>query len=159
MGKADLDPKVLAKMHARLGRQMMAMQVQIRWDDPRVLEKGREWRRQAQYLADEFNHYGADATRLLGNYGDLPQGKDQVCVPAMLADAIMSVLLSLPRAEHGRRPKPSTLIAKRLVEAGFPKRMSARLAARLAYGETREQIRRRFRSSGPKLGKRPKPRK
>jgi hypothetical protein len=128
--------------------------MQIEWDDPRVLKIGAAYRRQAYDLADEFNSYGADATRLLDNNCG---GPDQVCVPTKFADAIMALLLSLPRAKRGRRPKPSTLRFKRLVWRGLSKRKASRIESSLTCDETGEQIRRRGRSSGPKLRKRPKP--
>jgi hypothetical protein len=133
------------------------MAAQVDWNDPRVLKIGADYRREAHDLADEFNSYGADATRLLGSYRDLPTEKRDVCVPVKFADVIMAVLLSLPSAKRGRPVKPSTSRARRLVADGLSKREAARISA-FSY-ETPEQIRRRFRSSGPKLRKRPKPTK
>jgi hypothetical protein len=130
------------------------------WYDPRVLKIGADYRREAHELADEFNSYGADATRLLGSYRDLPREKQDVCVPVKFADAIMAVLLSLPSAKRGRPLKPSTQRVRRLVADGLSKREAARhVSAFYSAYETPEQIRRRFRSSGPKVRKRPKPTK
>ena len=76
------------------------------WDDPRLRAIGRRYAAEAFELADELAAYGADASRLL------TPGKPEtssrpwdVALPTMFADALMALLLSLPR----RHEKPGAL--------------------------------------------------
>jgi hypothetical protein len=71
------------------------------WDDPRIRAIGRRYALEAFDLADELNAYGADATQLLLSWRELdPDRPRNVAIPAMFADALMALLLSLPRPQE-----------------------------------------------------------
>jgi hypothetical protein len=68
------------------------------WDDPSIRAIGRRYAAEAYYLASELHHYGADAAELLKPQHDPTRPRD-VAIPAMFADVLMAVLLTLPRPD------------------------------------------------------------
>jgi hypothetical protein len=66
------------------------------WDDPRIRALGRRYAIDAYDLASELDDYGADAAALLQG-GQDPNRPRSVSIPAALADALMAILLALPR--------------------------------------------------------------
>jgi hypothetical protein len=66
------------------------------WDDPSIRTIGRRYAAEAYDLASELHGYGADAAALLEDHYD-PTRSRTVTLPAMFADALMAILLSLPR--------------------------------------------------------------
>ena len=68
------------------------------WDDPSIRAIGRRYAAEAYDLASELHHYGADAAELLKPQHDPTRPRD-VAIPAMFADVLMAVLLTLPRPE------------------------------------------------------------
>jgi hypothetical protein len=67
------------------------------WDDPTIRAIGRRYAA-AYDLASKLHNYGADAAALLKSQHD-PKRSPTVTMPAMLADAVMAVLLALPRPD------------------------------------------------------------
>ena len=67
------------------------------WDDPTIRAIGRRYAAEAYDLASELHNYGADAAALLKPHD--PMRPRDICLPAMLADVVMAVLLALPRPE------------------------------------------------------------
>ena len=68
------------------------------WDDPSIRAIGRRYAAEAYDLASELHHYGADAAELLKPQHD-PTRTREVAIPAMFADVLMAVLLTLPRPD------------------------------------------------------------
>jgi hypothetical protein len=68
------------------------------WDDPSIRAIGRRYAAEAYDLASELHHYGADAAELLKPQHDPTRPRD-VAIPAMFADVLMAVLLTLPRPD------------------------------------------------------------
>jgi hypothetical protein len=68
------------------------------WDDPSIRAIGRRYAAEAYDLASELHSYGADAAALLNQRHDPTRPRD-VAVPAMFADVLMAVLLTLPRPD------------------------------------------------------------
>ncbi len=81
----------------------------VRWDDPRLLRIGKQFADEAYDLADNLNSYGADATACFlsdeQQYQRSERMNHEVCIPVAFADALMALLLSLPRKgnRRGRR--------------------------------------------------------
>ena len=67
------------------------------WDDPTIRAIGRRYAAEAYDLASELHNYGADAAALLKPHD--PMRPRDVCLPAMIADVVMAVLLTLPRPD------------------------------------------------------------
>ena len=65
------------------------------WDDPSIRAIGRRYAAGAYDLASELHSYGADAAALLNPRHDPTRPRD-VAIPAMFADVLMAVLLTLP---------------------------------------------------------------
>jgi hypothetical protein len=65
------------------------------WDDPSIRAVGRRYAGEAYDLASELENFGADASALIKPYD--PTRPRTVTLPAMLADALMAILLTLPR--------------------------------------------------------------
>jgi hypothetical protein len=79
------------------------------WDDPTIRAIGRRYAADAYDLASELHHYGADAAELIKPQLDPTRPRD-VSIPAMLADVLMAVLLTLPgRSELRINPPGRTL--------------------------------------------------
>ena len=88
------------------------------WSCPEIKAVGRKYALEAFNLADELCARGADAAQLLKSYKELDMTRSRtVVLPAMLADAIMAVLLSLPR----RKEDPDQPLAANVV--ALPKRL------------------------------------
>jgi hypothetical protein len=68
------------------------------WDDPSIRAIGRRYAAEAYDIASELNNYGADASHVLKSRPDLTRPRE-VTIPAMLADVLMAILLTLPRQE------------------------------------------------------------
>jgi hypothetical protein len=68
------------------------------WDDPEIRAIGRRYAAEAYDLASELHGYGADAAELLKPRQD-PTRPPNVSIPATFADALMALLLALPRPE------------------------------------------------------------
>jgi hypothetical protein len=70
------------------------------WNDPRIRAIGRRYAAEAYDLASELDNYGADAAELIKPRGDEdPNRPRSIAIPTMFADALMALLLSLPRPE------------------------------------------------------------
>jgi hypothetical protein len=70
------------------------------WNDSRIRAIGRRYAAEAYDLASELDNYGADAATLLRAWDQQDPGRPcTVTIPAMLADALMALLLSLPRPQ------------------------------------------------------------
>jgi hypothetical protein len=69
------------------------------WDNTDLNAIGRKWAKEAYDLASEMTDYGADAAALLAPQWDPTGRPPTVTLPTMMADAIMTILLSLPRPE------------------------------------------------------------
>ena len=67
------------------------------WDSSEIRAIGRRWAVQAYDIASELSDFGADAAALLKPHG--PMRPRDLCLPAMLADVVMAVLLTLPRPD------------------------------------------------------------
>ena len=76
------------------------------WDDPRICEIGRRYALDAYDLASELDNYGADAARLLSPPREARFPLPDVTIPSMFADALMALLLSLPRCEKWQPNAP-----------------------------------------------------
>jgi hypothetical protein len=66
------------------------------WNDPKIRAIGRRYAAEAYDLASELDSYGADAAELLKPQHDPTRPRD-VAIPALFADVLMAVLLTLPR--------------------------------------------------------------
>ena len=66
------------------------------WDDPTIRAIGRRYAA-AYDLASKLHNYGADAAALLKPHD--PMRPRDVYLPAMIADVVMAVLLTLPRPD------------------------------------------------------------
>jgi hypothetical protein len=116
------------------------------WNDPLLREIGAKF--DAYDLASELETYGADASVLL-----LPEAEQrrlagerprEVCIPTTFADALMALLLSLPRRHIGR-PRNWSPYA---VRSSMLRGMSLRAAAKTESERTHkpaEDIERAFR--------------
>ena len=80
------------------------------WDDPTIRAIGRRYAAEAYDLASELHNYGADAAALLKPHD--PMRPRDVCLPAMLADVVMAVLLTLPGLGPGSTPRGELHSAK-----------------------------------------------
>jgi hypothetical protein len=128
------------------------------WNDPRLREIGAKFALDAYDLASELDTYGADASVLL-----LPKAEQRrlagerpthITLPTAFADALMALLLSLPRPDIGR-PRGWSPAA---VQASMDKGMSLRAAAKqeaARTGKPREDIERAFRLWRAKKSKTP----
>jgi hypothetical protein len=67
------------------------------WDSSEIRAIGRRWAVQAYDVASELSDFGADAAALLKPHD--PMRPRDLCLPAMLADVVMAVLLTLPRPD------------------------------------------------------------
>jgi hypothetical protein len=67
------------------------------WDSSEIRAIGRRWAVQAYDVASELSDFGADAAALLKPHD--PMRLRDLCLPAMLADVVMAVLLTLPRPD------------------------------------------------------------
>jgi hypothetical protein len=81
-----------------------------RWNNPRLLRIGKEFAADSYNMAEQLNRNGADATVWLlskEEQHERNRARDQVCIPAAFADALMALLLSLRRRgnKRGRRPR------------------------------------------------------
>ena len=101
------------------------------WDDPRIREIGRRYALDAYDLASELDNYGADAARLLSSPLEPHPRLPDVTIPAGFADALMAILLSLPRREtwqpHASLGENVVVLKTRLASAsgGGPDRPDA----------------------------------
>ena len=68
------------------------------WDNSSIRAIGRRYAAEAYDLASELHSYGADAAALLNPRHDPTRPRD-VAIPAMFADVLMAVLLTLPRPD------------------------------------------------------------
>jgi hypothetical protein len=66
------------------------------WDDPSIRAIGRRWAYEAYDIASELHDRGADASELLKSRQD-PTRPHEICLPTMLVDVLMAILLTLPR--------------------------------------------------------------
>jgi hypothetical protein len=67
------------------------------WDSSEIRAIGRRWAVQAYDVASKLSDFGADAAALLKPHD--PMRPRDLCLPAMLADVVMAVLLTLPRPD------------------------------------------------------------
>lgn len=91
------------------------------WNDPRILEKGKQFAEEAYNLASELENYGADAAQLLLSYKEQDASRPPtVTIPTMLADALQALLMSLPRPSlnGGRRRDWSPRLVGLMIEKG-----------------------------------------
>jgi hypothetical protein len=82
------------------------------WDDRETRAIGRRYAAEAYDLASELDSYGADASALLEREYD-PARPRTVCIPTMSADALMAVLLTLPRPDWPRSTPGENVTALR----------------------------------------------
>jgi hypothetical protein len=86
------------------------------WDDASIRPIGRRWAIEAYDIASELHNYGADASALRDKRPD-PSRPREVCLPTMLVDVVMAILLTLPR-QKGAPDQPLgenvTALKKRL---------------------------------------------
>jgi hypothetical protein len=81
----------------------------IRWDDPKILRIGKELAEDAFNMADELGSYGADAEAYLMSEAErrrrAKNSEGGIRIPLAFADALMALLLALPRKgdKRGRR--------------------------------------------------------
>jgi hypothetical protein len=66
------------------------------WDDPEIRALGRKWAAEAYDLASELEDRGADAAQLLRSRPD-PTRPREITIPAMMADVLQAIMLTLPR--------------------------------------------------------------
>ena len=66
------------------------------WDNLELRALGRKWAAEAYDLASELHDRGADAAQLLRSRPDLTRPRE-ISIPAMMADVLMAILLTLPR--------------------------------------------------------------
>jgi hypothetical protein len=104
-------------------------------NDPRLREIGERRATDAYEMAAELNTYGADASVLLLSKAEQRSRKrpPEVCIPTAFADALMAILLSLPRPQIGRRPLNWS---PQRVQASMQRGMSLRAAAKKEAGRT-----------------------
>jgi hypothetical protein len=67
------------------------------WGDPSIRAVGRKWAAEAYDLASELHNRGADASQLLKSRQWNPKRPHEICLPTMLVDVLMAILLTLPR--------------------------------------------------------------
>ena len=65
------------------------------WDSPEIRAIGRRWAVESYDIASELSDFGADASALLKPHD--PARPRDVVIPAMLADVLQAILLTLPR--------------------------------------------------------------
>jgi len=128
------------------------------WDNPRLRRIGEKFAADAYNMAHDLDGYGANALAWLMTDKQRDHRAErmnyQICIPIAFADALMALLLSLPRSgnKRGRRPLWSIEEAKKLVNSGRSKRSVARELSERT-GLPIENIRRRL--HGKKAGKKP----
>jgi hypothetical protein len=66
------------------------------WDSPEIRAIGRRWAVESYDIASELSDFGADAADLLNSRPD-PTRPREICLPTMLVDVPMAILLTLPR--------------------------------------------------------------
>lgn len=120
----------------------------VDWDNPRIKKIGKRFKLEAFDLADNLHSYGADASTYLLPLEERAKrwaAVDNVCIPAAFADALMALLLALPRPERGpgRRRLWSVSEAQQLRADGKSIRAIARIFSRRT-GQPFESIRRRL---------------
>jgi hypothetical protein len=106
---------------------------QSNWNDPRLLEIGKQFAADAYEIALDLKSYGADAAVFLGKLAD--KRPTHITVPTRFADMLMALLLSLPRSDLGRRSNWSP----DRVEASMRRGTSARAAAKTEAERTGEK--------------------
>jgi hypothetical protein len=127
-----------------------------RWDDPRLRRIGKKFRADAYNMAHDLDGYGADVLAWLMTDEQRDHRAKrmnyQIRIPVAFADALMALLLSLPRTGNkpGRRPLWSIEEAQKLVNSGMSKRKVAQMLSK-ETGLPAENIRRRLHSkkAGP----------
>jgi hypothetical protein len=91
------------------------------WNDPRILEKGKQFAEEAHNLASELEYYGADAAQLLLSYKEQDTSRPPTAtIPTMLLDALQALLMSLPRPSlnGGRHRDWSPRLVGLMIEKG-----------------------------------------
>ena len=118
-------------------------------DDPRLLRIGKEFAKDAYYMAHDLEGYGADAMAWLMTDEQLKQRAEihNIEIPVAFADALMVLLLSLPRsgAKRGRRPLWSVDEARKLTDSGAASKRKVAKMISERTGRDAENIRRRLR--------------
>jgi hypothetical protein len=108
------------------------------WNDPRLRQLGEQFAGEAYELAAELHSYGADAGQLLLSRHEKADRPWNVEIPPALADALMAVLLSLPRA--GASPGRRCSWSKRSVQALINTGMSLHKAATVEAARARVSV-------------------
>jgi hypothetical protein len=104
----------------------------IRWDDPKILRIGKELAEDAFNMADELGSYGADAEAYLMSEAErrrrAKNSEGGIRIPLAFADALMALLLALPRKgdKRGRRSLWSIARAQKLLDSGMSKHQIAK---------------------------------
>jgi hypothetical protein len=90
------------------------------WNNPAILERGKQYAAEAYDLASELHGFGADAAQLLLSHNERDLDRRDICLPPMLLDALMALLLSLPRPSlnGGRRRDWSPRRVELMIENG-----------------------------------------
>jgi hypothetical protein len=101
------------------------------WDDPKLRRIGEKFVSDAYRMAHDLDGYGADALAWLMTDEQRCQrweDVDNISIPAAFADALVVLLLALPRkgSKRGRRALWSISEAQRLVDSGRSIRSVAR---------------------------------
>jgi hypothetical protein len=99
------------------------------WNNPLILRLGEQYAAEAYDLASELHACGADAAQLLLPREEKDLDRRDICLPPMLGDVVMALLLSLsrPSPNGGRRLHWS---ARHVETMMTRKGMSLRAAAR-----------------------------
>jgi hypothetical protein len=131
------------------------------WNNPRLRQIGEQFAADAYDLASELENYGADAAVLL-----LPGAEQRklaasrppdLVIPTALVDALMAILLSLPRPEEGRgrRRKWSPESVQNLINRGMSLYAAARQETKRTGvpAETIERGMQKLRRKPPKKSK------
>jgi hypothetical protein len=86
------------------------------WDSPEIRAIGRRWAVESYDIASELRDFGADAADLLTPHRTR-RAPREICLPTMLVDVPMAILLTLPR-QKGAPDQPLgenvTALKKRL---------------------------------------------
>jgi hypothetical protein len=121
----------------------------IRWDNPKILRIGKELAEDAHNMADELGNYGADAEFYLMSKEQKRERlmlHHHIEIPVAFADALMALLLALPRKgnKRGRRSNWSLARAQKLLNGGMSKRQIAKQFSK-ETGQDADNIRPRLR--------------
>jgi hypothetical protein len=103
------------------------------WNNPRLREIGKQFAAEGYELAQYLEDCGADAAVLLLSVAAQRklERPARITLPTTFADALMAILLSLPRpgGATGRRRNWSPVIVQNLINRGMSQRAAAKQEA------------------------------